>query len=137
MKIDVPHELATLNGAYTRRGLRHRSLRDFDVGASSMLGVALLERSTSPDHWEVHDGGDELLFVVGGRIGVEICRADGPSDWQTISSGQCLVIPRGVAHAVIVLEEAAVVFVTPREGSRSWQAADVTQSPQPLEASPS
>jgi mannose-6-phosphate isomerase-like protein (cupin superfamily) len=128
MKIDVPEELTRLDRPHTRDGLRHRMLRNFQVDGGSTIGVARLERSASPDHWEVHDDGDELLFVISGTIGVEVSDADGKSDWQTIGAGQCMVITRGAAHAVNVLEDAAVLFMTPCEGSRSWKTADVASA---------
>lgn len=123
MRIDVAKELTRLSIPRARDGLRHRTIREFHVDGGSMLGVALLECSAPPDHWEIHEGGDELLVVISGKIGIEISHADGRADWQVISAGQCMLVERGAAHAVNVLEDAAVLFMTPLEGSRSWESA--------------
>jgi mannose-6-phosphate isomerase-like protein (cupin superfamily) len=128
MKIDVLNELDCMSTSPTRRGLRHRSLRHFRVEGGSSIGIALLERSVSPDHWEVHDDGDELLFVARGRIAIEVREPDGSCDWETIDAGQFMLVPRGAAHAVRALESSAVLFMTPLEGSRSWQAGDRSTS---------
>lgn len=124
MKIDLSTEIERLSASPTRRGLRHSNLRDFRVDGGSSIGLAQLELSVSPDHWEVHDGGDELLFVVRGKLAVEVRQPDGTCNRETIGEGQCILIERGVAHAVRALESAAVLFMTPLEGSRSWQVAD-------------
>lgn len=65
----------------------------------------------APHGGEMHPDGDEILYVVAGRIAVTLELDEA----QTIEvgPGQGLVVPRGVWHKVRVLSQAEIVTLSP------------------------
>jgi quercetin dioxygenase-like cupin family protein len=83
----------------------------FNVGAPYMTGNA-------PHRGELHPDGDELLYVVSGRIDVII--EDGGTREQvgterreTLGPGQAIVVPKGAWHRVEIVEPSRMVHITP------------------------
>lgn len=120
--LDLSTLLETLPDHETRAGVRHRTTGIHRANVPIALGVARLTPSSSERFWEVHDEGDELLVVVRGRMEFVIENEDGSRTTERVHAGQAIQIPRGRAHAGIVLEEVDVLFLTPSEGSRMWEA---------------
>ncbi|AKV03773.1 hypothetical protein AKJ09_10436 [Labilithrix luteola] len=120
--LDLSRLLETLPERDTRAGVRHRTtgLQRSDVPLA--LGVARLTTSSSERFWEVHDEGDELLVVLRGRMEFVVETDDGSRTTETVHAGQAIHIPRGKAHVGKVLEDVDVLFLTPSEGSRTWEA---------------
>jgi mannose-6-phosphate isomerase-like protein (cupin superfamily) len=83
----------------------------FSVGAPLMTGNA-------PHRGEMHPDGDELLYLVSGRIDV-ITEAGGDEanvgaeHVETLRPGQAILVPRGVWHRVDVREPSRLVHITP------------------------
>jgi mannose-6-phosphate isomerase-like protein (cupin superfamily) len=83
------------------------------------LSVGVIEHLTgpSPHRGEVHPDGDELLYMISGRV--EVILDDGDRDHvgaetvRSIGPGEALIVPRGVWHRVEVVEPGHFVHVTP------------------------
>ena len=74
------------------------------------LGVATMPRS-APHGGERHPDGDEVLYLISGRVCVVFLDRDWPP--AEVQPGQGLVVPRGVWHRVDVLEPCQIVYLTP------------------------
>ena len=86
----------------------------FSVGAPFMTG-------NPPHRGEMHPDGDELLYVVSGRV--DVILEDG-GDEQTVgiervevvNAGEAILVPKGVWHRVDVREPTRLVHITPGPG---------------------
>jgi mannose-6-phosphate isomerase-like protein (cupin superfamily) len=86
----------------------------FSVGAAHM--------SRNPPHrGELHPDGDELLYLVSGRV--EVILEDGGTPDTVgaervveVGPGEAFIVPQGVWHRVNVLEPSHLVNVTPGPG---------------------
>ena len=58
--------------------------------------------------WHRHDDEDELFLVVKGRLRLEL--RDGAVE---LGPGQCYVVPRGVEHRPIAVEETHILMFEP------------------------
>jgi mannose-6-phosphate isomerase-like protein (cupin superfamily) len=67
---------------------------------------------------EVHPDADELLYLVSGRIRVRL-ELEGGDLEARVGPGQCLVVPRGTWHRIIVDEPGQLINVTPGPGGQS------------------
>jgi mannose-6-phosphate isomerase-like protein (cupin superfamily) len=80
------------------------------VGAPVMDGPA-------PHAGEMHPDGDELLFVVSGRLSVYLEDQGGERELR-LAAGEAVVVPRGVWHRVVPLETSQLVHITPGPGGQ-------------------
>ena len=73
------------------------------------IGVATMAEN-SPHDGEMHPDGDEILYLISGRVRVvfETDAAD-----IDMHPGDGLVVPKGIWHRVDVLEPCQIVYVTP------------------------
>jgi mannose-6-phosphate isomerase-like protein (cupin superfamily) len=85
-------------------GPPHR-IDGYTVGAPVLIGDA-------PHAGEMHPDGDELLFLVSGRVQVTLELDDGTLQIE-VGPGQAVVVPRGVWHLVHLLEPGQLVHITP------------------------
>ncbi|NMO19387.1 cupin domain-containing protein [Pyxidicoccus fallax] len=98
-----------------------RMLGDYAAHGGAMLGVIRIGVEGTNGFWERHDGGDELLVVVSGRMTMTLRPESGPDLPHDLGPGDALLIPRGVAHtARLHTPEVRLLFVTPREGNAAW-----------------
>jgi mannose-6-phosphate isomerase-like protein (cupin superfamily) len=67
---------------------------------------------------EMHPDADEFLYLVSGRIHVRLELADGDEEAE-VGPGQCLVVPRGTWHRIIVDEPGQLINVTPGPGGQN------------------
>ncbi len=77
----------------------------FTVGAPLVMGAGPHARERHPD-------GDELLYVISGRIAV-IVEEDGAERTIEVGAGQAFIVPRGTRHRVVADEPSRIVHVTP------------------------
>lgn len=77
----------------------------FTVGAPMLTGDA-------PHDGEMHPDGDEVLYLVSGRVRVELELPDGDRHVE-LGPGDGLVVPQGVWHRVRLVEPGVLVHVTP------------------------
>jgi mannose-6-phosphate isomerase-like protein (cupin superfamily) len=86
----------------------------FSVGAAHM--------SENPPHrGELHPDGDELLYLVSGRV--EVILEDGGTPTTVggervveVGAGEAFIVPQGVWHRLNILEPCHLVNVTPGPG---------------------
>lgn len=74
------------------------------------------DESVHADHWEVHPGGDEILYVLEGRLLAVIERDGGAEEEAVIAAGQGFLVPGASWHRLKVLEPGRLLFFTPTKG---------------------
>ena len=69
------------------------------------------------DEWEMHPGGDEVLYLLTGAIAVVL---DEPAGERTfgLRGGRACLVPRGVWHRLILRQPSDLLFITPARGTR-------------------
>jgi mannose-6-phosphate isomerase-like protein (cupin superfamily) len=72
---------------------------------------------------ELHPDADEVLYLVSGRIRVRLELPDGDQEAE-MGPGQCLVVPRGTWHRIIVDEPGQLINVTPGPRGQNRPAPD-------------
>ena len=76
----------------------------------AIFGVATMQEN-SPHNGERHPDGDEVLYLISGRVRVVF--VDGDYDDIDVAPGEGLLVPKGVWHRVDILEPCQIVYVTP------------------------
>ena len=80
------------------------------------VGAAVM--SSDPPHGgEMHPDGDELLYLVSGRVDV-VLEEDGGEERVELEPGQAFVVPRGVWHRVALREPSHILYLTPGPGGQ-------------------
>jgi mannose-6-phosphate isomerase-like protein (cupin superfamily) len=74
------------------------------------FGVATMTEN-SPHDGEMHPDGDEILYLVSGRVRV-VFPVDKLDDID-VAPGDGLVIPKGLWHRVDILAPSRIVYLTP------------------------
>lgn len=83
-----------------------------------MIGAPRMTRD-APHGGEMHPDGDEVLFLISGRIDV-ILEEDGAEVVVEVAPGQAFVVPRGVWHRVSIREPSQLLYITPGPGGE-WR----------------
>ena len=81
----------------------------YNVSAPFVTGPA-------PHNGERHPDGDELLYVISGRMSVFL-EEDGREREVEIGPGQAFVVPRGVWHRAVPKEPTQLLHITPGPGA--------------------
>jgi mannose-6-phosphate isomerase-like protein (cupin superfamily) len=89
---------------------RPRRVDGFVVGAPFMTRNA-------PHSGELHPDGDELLYLISGRVSV-VLEENGEERTVEVSPGQALVVPRGTWHRVVLREPSRLLHITPGPGGQ-------------------
>ncbi len=87
----------------------------------TMFGVATMSKN-SPHDGERHPDGDEVLYLISGRVRVVF--PDSTVDDIDVKPGDGLVVPKGMWHRVDILEPSQIVYVTPGPNSEYRPLAD-------------
>lgn len=74
------------------------------------FGVATMSEN-SPHNGERHPDGDEVLYLISGKVRVVF--VDGEHDDIDVNPGDGLIVPKGVWHRVDILEPSQIVYLTP------------------------
>ncbi len=74
------------------------------------FGVATMSEN-SPHGGEMHPDGDEILYLISGRV--RVVSPDDPEEDIDVSPGDGLVVPKGMWHRVDIIEPSQIVHVTP------------------------
>lgn len=71
------------------------------------------------DHWEMHPAAEEAVCCLTGamRIYLRPERPDADEDMVRLTSGTCLIVPRGRWHRIELDEPTDLMSVTLRQGS--------------------
>jgi len=111
-RIDLTREVVGISASDRRARIVEQEPRrppkridGFTVGAPMLTGDA-------PHDGEMHPDGDELLYLVSGKVTV---RLELPEGAQTVdlSGGDAMVIPQGVWHLVNLIEPGQLIHITP------------------------
>lgn len=73
------------------------------------VGIVTMTQN-APHGGEVHPDGDEILYVVSGKLRVS---CDSMDEELILDPGQAFIVPRGEWHQVDVLEPTQLVHITP------------------------
>jgi mannose-6-phosphate isomerase-like protein (cupin superfamily) len=111
--IDLLNSTLTLDRGGKARVLENRPgppkrIDGLTIGAPLMTGP-------DPHDGEMHPDGDELLFLVSGKVTV-VVEDQTPPRRVELAPGQAIVVPRGVWHKVLIDEPSQIVHVTPGPG---------------------
>lgn len=74
------------------------------------FGVATMLEN-SPHSGERHPDGDEVLYLISGRVRVVFL--DSAEEDIDVRPGDGLVVPKGMWHRVDILEPSQIVYLTP------------------------
>ena len=74
------------------------------------FGVATMTEN-SPHAGEMHPDGDEILYLISGRIRIEFLDSNEPTIEMT--PGEGAIVPQGMWHRVDILEPSVIVYATP------------------------
>ena len=76
------------------------------------MTVGIISMSASAPHGgEVHPDGDELLYVISGRLAVHADSA--PEQPVLLQAGEGCIVPAGEWHRVEILEPTQLLYMTP------------------------
>ena len=74
------------------------------------MGVVTMEHS-APDGGEMHPDGDEILYVISGKL--HVAGDSAPNTPLELGPGQACIVAAGEWHTVDVLEKAQFIHITP------------------------
>ena len=77
------------------------------------FGVATMTEN-SPHDGEMHPDGDEVLYLINGRVRVTI--ETSPVQVLDMLPGDGAIVPKGVWHKVDILDPSQIVYLTPGPG---------------------
>jgi quercetin dioxygenase-like cupin family protein len=79
------------------------------------FGVATMTEN-SPHDGEMHPDGDEVLYLIDGKVRVTL--ETDPVQKLKMFPGDGMIVPKGVWHRVDILEPSQIVYLTPGPGSQ-------------------
>jgi len=74
------------------------------------FGVATMSEN-SPHSGEMHPDGDEILYLISGRV--KVVFLDDDEEDVDLRPGDGLVVPKGAWHRVDIIEPSQIVYLTP------------------------
>ena len=74
------------------------------------FGVATMSEN-SPHGGEMHPDGDEILYLISGRV--KVVFLDDDEEDIDVRPGDGLVVPKGTWHRVDIIEPSQIVYLTP------------------------
>ena len=74
------------------------------------VGIVTMTEN-APHAGEMHPDGDEILYVISGRVSVT-CDSD-PGAELILGPGQACIVPKGEWHNVSILEKTQLIHITP------------------------
>jgi len=92
----------------------------FPVDGATFGVATMLENS--PHGGEMHSDGDEILFLIAGRVCVVFL--DSPEEDIEVTAGDGLIVPKGMWHRVDILEPSQIVYLTPGPNNEYRPVAD-------------
>ena len=74
------------------------------------VGVATMTEN-APHNGEMHPDGDEILYLIAGRVRVML--ETSPPEELELGPGHGVIVPKGVWHRVDILEPSRIMYMTP------------------------
>lgn len=74
------------------------------------VGILTLTQD-APHNGEMHPDGDEILYVISGKVRVT-CESDPDQDF-ILGPGQACIVPKGEWHKVSLVEKTKLIHITP------------------------
>jgi mannose-6-phosphate isomerase-like protein (cupin superfamily) len=74
------------------------------------VGIVTIE-GESPHGGEVHPDGDEILYVISGKLRITCDSV--PDEPVELSAGDACIVPKGEWHNVHMIEKTQLVHITP------------------------
>ena len=106
---DPPRDIIGLSRGYAASKMPERA--DPPVPFSGLtFGVATMSEN-SPHDGERHADGDEVLYLISGRV--KVVFVDNDEEDIDVRPGDGLVVPKGTWHRVDILEPSQIVYLTP------------------------
>ena len=68
-------------------------------------------------HWEMHPNGDEVLYLLSGKLDILIEQSGREQRVQLRAEKPGVVVPAGAWHRAVVIEPGRLMFVTWGEGT--------------------
>jgi quercetin dioxygenase-like cupin family protein len=78
--------------------------------------VCVVEQQATWDVWERHPGGEELVYLLSGRVDL-VQELDGSPHVVELRPGEAVINPANVWHTARVHEPGLALFITPGEGT--------------------
>jgi mannose-6-phosphate isomerase-like protein (cupin superfamily) len=82
------------------------------------VGAPMITRD-APHGGELHPDGDELLYLVSGRLDV-VLDENGGETIVELKPGDAFIVPKGVWHRVVMREPSQLIHITPGPGGQ-WR----------------
>jgi mannose-6-phosphate isomerase-like protein (cupin superfamily) len=76
-----------------------------------VIGTPVMTRPP-PHNGEMHPDGDEILFLISGRLDV-VLEKNGAEQMVEMIPGQTVIVPQGVWHRVVPREPSQLLHITP------------------------
>lgn len=92
-------------------GTRADGIVDWDPGVEGVLCGEGNMTSSSDHDGERHLGGDEILYLISGRLRVWFEQEDGSREHTVLAPGEALIVPQGIWHGIIADEPARFLFI--------------------------
>ncbi len=73
--------------------------------------VSLIKTEENWTNWEMHLGGDELIFQLSGNLELILDR-DGVHDAVTLSASHFVVVPKGIWHTANSADPSEALYIT-------------------------
>lgn len=109
IRFDPATHTVGLSGDFTATTMPERP--DPPVPFSGVtFGVATMSEN-SPHAGEMHPDGDEVLYLISGRVRVVFLDSD--EEDVEVRPGDGLVVPKGTWHRVDIMEPSQIVYLTP------------------------
>ncbi len=111
-RIDLAHEVVGLDrGDRLARIVEQQPGRPPKRIDGYTIGAALIA-GDPPHDGEMHPDGDELLFLISGRVTVTLELTDGDRSVD-LAAGDAIVVPKGVWHQITTREPGQLIHITP------------------------
>ncbi len=95
--------------------------RELDAEFDGFKGCALVAEHSFSDAWgtwEMHPGGDELVYLLDGDVDFILWRDAREEILHVGTPGSYVVVPRGIWHTARPHKPSKMLFVTPGEGTQ-------------------
>jgi mannose-6-phosphate isomerase-like protein (cupin superfamily) len=80
--------------------------------------VSIFTSESDWPNWEMHPEGDELVYLLSGRMTLILEGKDAPHRGVDLVVGQGVLVPRGTWHTADVAEPGKALFITPGKGTQ-------------------